>query len=71
VLTVVEAFVTGGWDNLLVPVGAWGMIKLLAGLGAGSLSLLVVGAAVAVLALVMMYAFAPVDFKRAHARALP
>lgn len=71
VLTVVEALVTGGWDNLLVPVGAWGMLRLLAGLGAGSLSLLVTGAAVAVLALVVMYAFAPLDFKRAQAHPMP
>jgi phytol kinase len=71
VLTVVEAFVTGGWDNLLVPVGAWGMLKLLAGLGVGSLSLLVAGAIVAVLALVAMYTFAPVAFRRVDARALP
>jgi phytol kinase len=61
VLTVVEAFVTGGWDNLLVPVGAWGMLKLLAGLGA----------AVAVLALVVMYTFAPLAFRRVDPRPIP
>jgi phytol kinase len=71
VLTVVEAFVTGGWDNLLVPVGAWGMLKLLAGLGAGALSLLVTGAAVAVLALVVMYTFAPLAFRRVDPRPIP
>ncbi|MDB5323402.1 MAG: phosphatidate cytidylyltransferase [Phycisphaerales bacterium] len=58
VLTVIEAFVTGGWDNLLVPLGAWGMLKLLAGLGVGSLSLLAGGAIAAVLALTAMYALA-------------
>jgi phytol kinase len=71
VLTLVEALVTGGWDNLLVPLGAWGMLKLLAESGAGSLSLLLAGAVVAVLALVATYTFAPVNFRRANARPLP
>jgi len=71
VLTVIEALVTGGWDNLLVPVWAWGMLKVLSGQGAGALSLLVAGSAVAVLALVAMYAFAPLSFRRIESRPLP
>ena len=44
-LTAVEAVVTGGWDNLLVPVGACLMIKGLSGASAGTLALLLGGLA--------------------------
>jgi hypothetical protein len=40
-------------------------------LGAGALSLLVTGAAVAVLALVVMYTFAPLAFRRVDPRPIP
>lgn len=55
-LTVVEAVTLGGWDNLLVPLGAWGMLRVLGGLPPGKLA---VGAAIAmgaVLVLVVGYA---------------
>lgn len=57
-LTVVEALTLGGWDNLLVPVAAWGMLRVLGTLPAATLA---VGAAVAmgaVLMLVVGYALA-------------
>jgi phytol kinase len=56
VLTVVEAVTLGGWDNLLVPVGAWGLLKVLGGLPAGSLAVGAAAAMGAVLVLVVAYA---------------
>jgi phytol kinase len=58
-LTVVEAFVTGGWDNLLVPLGAWGILKVLADVSAGSLALVAAGAMLVVIALVLAYSTVP------------
>lgn len=58
-LPVVEALVTGGWDNLLVPVSAWGLLKGLNGVGQGTMALLAAGAMAAVLSLVLAYALLP------------
>ena len=56
VLTVVEAMTLGGWDNLLVPVGAWGLLKVLAGMPPGKLAVGAAAAMGAVLLLVVSYA---------------
>jgi phytol kinase len=51
-LTIVEAVVTGGWDNLLVPVGAWLLLKMLGGLETPTLAIIAGGTVAGVLALV-------------------
>lgn len=58
-LTIVEAFVTGGWDNLLVPLGAWTMLKLLGSASAGTLAMVAAGAMLIVIALVLAYSIVP------------
>lgn len=58
-LTLVEAFVTGGWDNLLVPVGAWVMLKTLAGAGAGTLAVCAALAMTLVLVMIVVYSVMP------------
>jgi phytol kinase len=52
-LTIVEAVVTGGWDNLLVPVGGCVLLKMLAGVETPMLATLAGGTLAAVLALVV------------------
>jgi phytol kinase len=50
-LTIVEALVTGGWDNLLVPVGAWALLKMLSGVETPTLAIIAGGTMAAVVAL--------------------
>jgi phytol kinase len=58
-LTVVEAFVTGGWDNLLVPVGGWALLKTFTHSSSATLALLAAGAMMGVLALIVLYSLVP------------
>lgn len=56
-LAVVEAMSSGGWDNLLVPAGAFVLVKCLAGMAAGPLVFLAAGSVAAVLVMAVVYAF--------------
>jgi len=38
VTMMAEALVTGGWDNLVLPIGTFGILKLTSGLGVGGLA---------------------------------
>jgi len=58
-LTIVEAFVTGGWDNLVVPIFAFALLKGLSNTSSSSLTFLAAGAMIAVLTLVVVYAAVP------------
>lgn len=55
VLAVVEALATGGWDNFLVPAGAYVMLKALAGTAVPPLAAMAGAAGVGVLGLVVVY----------------
>jgi phytol kinase len=58
-MAVVEALASGGWDNLLVPAGAFALLKVLTGMAAGSLVLVAAGACGVVLGLALIYALVP------------
>lgn len=53
ILTIVEAVVTGGWDNLLVPAAAWLLLRLLGGATPIVLAACAAGALAALLALTL------------------
>jgi phytol kinase len=59
VLAVVEAFATGGWDNFLVPVGAFVLLKALGGTAVPPLAMMAAMAAVAVVGLLVLYGRLP------------
>jgi phytol kinase len=58
-LTLVEAYATGGWDNLLTPLGGVLLIKLCAPLLSPTLSLVAGGVCAFTLSLLIAYALVP------------
>jgi phytol kinase len=55
-LAVVEAVCVGGWDNLAVPLGAWGLMRWLAAMNSGALAVAAAGIFFAVMGIVCVYA---------------
>jgi hypothetical protein len=55
-LTVVEALCVAGMDNLLVPLGAWGMMRWLEGISGGALAVATSGIVFGVVGIVCVYA---------------
>lgn len=54
-LMIAEALASGGWDNLVVPLGAWALLRGLSVASTSSLILLVSAAMAVVIALVATY----------------